>query len=114
MSHSLKNQNRNKTLPEKKKIILTLAVSALTAVTAGMLLVYQLRNTESHEIQQVDNTVPETAAETKVLETDLSAAASVQKEITDVISESARESVSETVILTEYVTEQETHIQKQK
>ncbi|MBR1555275.1 MAG: hypothetical protein IJ644_07790 [Oscillospiraceae bacterium] len=106
MNHNLLNQDKNTASPEKKKMILALALSALTAVTAGILLAYQLKH-NAEESHKLENTVPETSEETSILETDLSAAASVQKEITDMISESVRESVSEPVLLTEYITEPE-------
>ena len=107
MNHNLLNQNKNTASPEKKKMIPVLALSVLTAVIAGVLLAFQLKQ-QKEEPHKLENTVPETSRETSVLETDLSAAASVQKEITDMISESSvKESVSEPVLLTEYMTEPE-------
>ena len=108
MNHNLHNQNQNPAPQTRKKMILALVISVLTAVTAGTLLAYQLRSAEKNH--NLKNTVPESGTETNVLETDLSAPASIQKEITDMISESAKESVSEAVPLTELITEQEVFV----
>ena len=82
--------NQDKKPHSRKTLLFSLAAAAL-AVTGGLLC--WLRNTRP-EVQSAAS-VPEAVTESNILETDLSAAASVQTEIS--ILESAPVSVSETM-----------------
>ena len=97
---------QNLTAQDKKthmgKYLIFPVAAAVLAVAGGLL--YCFRNTRP-EVQPV---MSETNAESKILETNLPAAASVQTEISDSISESVKPTVSET--FTESIFIQETAV----
>ena len=94
MNHSTSNPKQM--TPEGKRFLLTLSLFLLAAVLAGGFSVWHSVKTGSAEQETLDS-----ETESKTLETDITAAASVQTESSDTISESSRQDVPVAVIVTE-------------
>ncbi|MBR1528784.1 MAG: hypothetical protein IJ642_05735 [Oscillospiraceae bacterium] len=103
MKQNLSNQDKNSHVRITKSVLIPAAAVLLAAAAAFL---FHLR--DSRQNPQQLSSEPDPITESGIVETDLSAAASVQTEISDRISESSRHSVSETV--TEAVPVQETVI----
>ncbi len=104
MNHNIPNQKETNRAADSKKFFLPLTVSALAVAVAGGCLIACLNHTES-SVTKLEQETSETVAESRIVETNLPAAASVQTEISDMISEPIKETVPESI--PEIITEQE-------
>lgn len=95
--------NPKQMTPEGKRFFITLSLFLLAAVLAGGFSVWHSAKTDSANQEKLDSN-----AEPKTLETDLSAAASVQTELSDTISESSHQDVPVAVVVTESESESDT------
>ncbi|MBR7085597.1 MAG: hypothetical protein IKI37_10555 [Oscillospiraceae bacterium] len=99
MNHSTKS---SKTMtPEGKRFLLTLSLFLLAAVLAGGFSVWHSVKTGSTEQKTLDS-----ETESKTLETEIAAAASIQTESSDTISEPSRQEVPAVVTVTETASEE--------
>ncbi|MBR4320780.1 MAG: hypothetical protein IKP69_12190, partial [Oscillospiraceae bacterium] len=99
MNHSTKS---SKTMtPEGKRFLLTLSFFLLAAVLAGGFSVWHSVKTGSTEQKTLDS-----ETESKTLETEIAAAASIQTESSDTISEPSRQEVPAVVTVTETASEE--------
>lgn len=97
--------NPKQMTPEGKRFFLTLSLFLLAAVLAGGFSVWHSVKSGSAEQETLDSNT-----ESKTLETDIAAAASVQTEISDTISESSPQEVPAAAAITETATEEASFI----